>query len=155
MLYPASSRSCCSALVLIAISCGVESDRPSSPEDTRVLELEKRLRFHGFNDVDAVRAELASLRDAAERSDKRALVGAIHYPLTLYERGLPIRRFESPEDALADFDSLFTSLVLESLMAARFRDLFVRDQGAMIGGGEVWLYQFDEGVRIKAINPRP
>ena len=60
-----------------------------------------------------------------------------------------------------DFDRIFTPRVRRAILAQKAGELFVRDQGAMIGDGEVWFDQTcaDSScsslgpVRIKAINP--
>lgn len=112
-----------------------------------------RLRYHGFEDPAEVRRLVAKLREAAHNGDKTALVNAIHYPFTVYESGTPVRKYEASVDVLEDYDAVFSEDVLSALSSARYNSLFVRDQGAMIGDGEVWLYRYDVGVRIKAINP--
>lgn len=117
-------------------------------EDTSAL-----LLANGFESPVEVRAFVTSLRAAAEAGDLAALAEAVHYPLTLYEGGTPLRTFASANEVLADFDSAFDESVLKALKGASFNALFVRDQGAMIGDGEVWLFQYAGGVRIKALNP--
>jgi len=107
---------------------------------------------HGFRDPSEVHRLVSELRSAATVGDKRALAAALHYPLTTYSRGVPVRRYITPGEVLAAYDSLFSEDVLAALRAAEYEELFVRDQGAAIGHGKVWLGQFDEGVRIKAIN---
>lgn len=59
-----------------------------------------------------------------------------------------------------DYDWIFTARVRRAVLAQRFAELFGRDQGVMIGNGELW---FDHRclnaacsrrgpVRIRAIN---
>jgi len=141
-------------LLLLGVlqGCG-PAEEEACPVDQGIAQLEDRLRFQGFRDPSEVERLTIHLRRAALGNQKQALVDAIHYPLTMYEHGTPVRRYVTPEDVLAAFDSIFSEAVLTALRGARYRDLFVRDQGAMIGRGEVWLYQYEEGVRIKAINP--
>ena len=102
-----------------------------------------------------MRRLVLELRDAAKRGDKSTLLNAIHYPFKTYERGSPVREYLRPSDVLDDYDALFSATVLRALSEANYDQLFVRDWGAMIGNGEVWLFQFEEGVRIKFIIPEP
>lgn len=136
-------------------ACG-GSGQPSPAEpsaDPRLARLEARLRLaHGFREPDEVRRVVSELREAAAKTERRTLAEAIHYPFMTYAGGTPVGRYHTPAEVLADFDTLFPEYVLEALRDARYEDLFVRDQGAMIGRGQVWLGQFEEGVRIKALN---
>ena len=127
-----------------------EYDHPASPH----LFTTVRAWPSVDRDPIEVRAFVESLRRAARADDRDALAEAVHYPLTLHDRGTPQRTFASAAEVLADFDSVFDEGVLRALEGASFDALFVRDQGAMIGDGEVWLFQYAGGVRIKALNPR-
>ena len=143
---------CLLGLVGILVGCSsAGTDEPVSGQ--RHPDLEERLLHHGFREPGEVERLVGELRAAAQHNDRRALVRAIHYPLTTYQSGTPVRRYEHPDDVRDDYDALFSERVLNALRAAQYDRLFVRDQGAMIGGGEVWLFQYEEGVRIKAINP--
>jgi hypothetical protein len=123
--------------------------------DFNVDRLEKRMRsVHGFKDPSEVRRLVSELRIAAVQGDRRALATAIHYPLVTYDHGSAVKSYATPAEVLADYETLFCERVLTALRTARYEDLFVRDHGAMIADGEVWLAQFEEGVRIKAINSR-
>lgn len=146
--------------VLAAAACGCDREpkkdqgqtATTTGSDQAVADLEAKLRFHGFREPAEVKRLLAELRDAAHRGDKSALVNAIHYPFTTYDRGSPVREYATADDVLADYDTIFSERVRDALRESRYESLFVRDQGAMVGDGEIWLFQYDEGVRIKAIN---
>lgn len=146
--------------VLAAAACGCDrkpkkdqgQTATATGSDQAVADLEAKLRFHGFREPAEVKRLLAELRDAAHRGDKSALVNAIHYPFTTYDRGSPVREYATADDVLADYDTIFSERVLDALRESRYESVFVRDQGAAVGRGAVWLLQYDEGVRIKAIN---
>lgn len=143
----------CAVLAAAACGCDREPKKDVGQAATRaVADLEAKLRFHGFREPAEVRRLLAELRDAAQRGDKSALASAMHYPFTTYDRGSPVREYRTTADVLADYDAIFTLKVLDALRESDYESLFVRDQGAMVGRGEVWLLQYDDGVRIKAIN---
>jgi hypothetical protein len=149
-------------VVLAVTACGCDGPPQedarqggnAAPPEQALADLEAKLRFHGFRDPAEVKRLLGALREAARRGDKFALVNAIHFPFTTYDRGSPVREYAGPADALADYDAIFTGRVLDALREPRYESLFVRDQGAMVGDGEIWLFQYDDGVRIKAINAR-
>ena len=48
---------------------------------------------------------------------------------------------------------MFTPAVLAAIGKADYGSLFIRDQGAMIGDGEVWFTGGAGGIKISAINP--
>ena len=136
-------------------ACGAAEEAASSQGATnpRVARVEERLRsVAGFREPSEVRSVVGELRTAAANGDRRMLAALVHYPFTTYDRGTPVRHYMTPDAVLAAYDTLFSERVLVALRAARYDELFVRDQGAMIGDGEVWLGQFEEGVRVKAIN---
>ena len=125
------------------------------PTDTDVAQLEERMRLvHGFRDPSEVRRLVSELRIAAAQGNRRALVKAIHYPFVTCDHRNAVKSYTTPAEVLADYETLFSEGVLTALRNARYEDLFVRDQGAMVADGEVWLAQFEEGVRIKAIHSR-
>lgn len=124
-----------------------ESNRPENPS------LEESLRYHGFEDIGALKGVLDRLKSAAQTNDRRTLVGMVQFPFSTYDHGVEVSRYENAAQLLQQFDRVFSERVIRALAGCEFESLFVREQGAMIGSGEVWLYDYDEGIRIKAINP--
>lgn len=133
-------------LLLLAVGCAEgESDGRRA--------LTERLRLHGFKDPVALERILGVLRGAAHVRDLSILAAAIHYPFVRYEKGEVVKVYGSMSEVVQDRELLFTERVLTALREVRYDALFVRDQGAAIGRGEVWLCPYEEGLRIKAINP--
>lgn len=103
---------------------------------------------------------LPRLQSAIRSGDRRAVSGLIQYPLRVNAKGGP-RIYSDRKSVEKDFDRIFTPHVRSAILAQRADGLFVRDQGAMIGDGEVWFDQTCRNsdcsqvgpVRIKAINP--
>ena len=123
---------------------------------TTLADLERRMRLNGFPDLVELKRVVVELAQAAENGDRSVLVNAIHYPFTTYDRGEPVKVYETPAAVLQDYAELFTEDVLVTLRRGHYEALFVRDMGADIGGGRVWLFPYgDNGdsVRIRAINP--
>lgn len=135
----------------------VESSAPPTAAELAVTE---RLEVAGINNSQAVKDFLAQMRGGAvsgespeERLRQRTtLVNLVHYPLTTYSGGEPVKTYETPAELMADFDQVITPAVIEAMANAQYADLFLNYQGAMIGNGEVWFAQFDNGIKISAIN---
>jgi hypothetical protein len=98
---------------------------------------------------------------AAVGADQRpAIIALIAFPLTVNGAGRP-KTYRDRASVERDFDRIFTPRVKRAILAQEADQLLVRDQGAMIGEGEVW---FDRScatvacsppgpVRIRAVNP--
>jgi hypothetical protein len=108
----------------------------------------------------AYAAFLSRLQGAVRADDRHAIVGLVALPLRVNGSG-HTRTYRDAESVERDFDQIFTPRVRRAIAGQSSRELFVRDQGAMIGDGEVW---FDRTclnvscsppgpVRIRAINP--
>jgi hypothetical protein len=101
---------------------------------------------------------LKRLQTAIRTNDRGAVIKLVGLPLRVnFDRP---RLYPDGKSVLADYDRIFTPNVRKAILAQRFEKLFGRDQGVMIGSGEVW---FDHvclsgdcsrvgPVRIKAIN---
>lgn len=139
------------------IGCGTANDDPANvdtakDETSPIAAIDQRLRVLGFREPRDVQDRVVALRAAADTGDRQALVDTIHYPFTTYRKGRAVRQYATPSEVRSDYEAIFTKRVLDALRAARYEELFVRDQGAMIGNGEVWLSEYNDGIRIKAIN---
>ena len=100
------------------------------------------------------------LQAAIRANDRAAVLKLVGYPLRVNSSGRS-RSYPNARSVERDFDRIFTPRVRQSILAQRPDQLFTRDQGAMIGDGEVW---FDHSclnsgctalgpVRITAVNP--
>jgi hypothetical protein len=71
------------------------------------------------------------------------------------------RTYRDAASVERDFDRIFTARVKHAILAQRPDGLFVRDQGAMVGDGELWFRETCSNptcspsgpVRIVAVNP--
>jgi hypothetical protein len=85
----------------------------------------------------------------AVSSDERATVAAsLRYPIRVMLGGKVVR-LAGPDDLLARYDAIFTPAYREAIGKALPRNMFVRDQGAMLGSGEVW---FGADGRVTALS---
>ena len=56
-------------------------------------------------------------------------------------------------DATAlNYTRVFTPEVKAAVSAAKADDLFARDQGVMIGNGEIWMNEIRGSIKIIAVN---
>ena len=108
----------------------------------------------------AYAAFLTRLQAAVRTNDRASLIKLVGFPLRVNSNGRS-RFYPNARSVERDFDRIFTPRVRQSILAQRPDQLFIRDQGAMIGDGEVW---FDHSclnsgctalgpVRITAVNP--
>jgi hypothetical protein len=105
-------------------------------------------------------AFLKRLKSAVRTDDHDVVLKLIGFPLRVNSNGR-LRLYPDAGSVRADYDRIFTPKVTQAILGQRFDRLFGRDQGLMIGDGEIW---FDHTctnpscsppgpVRITAINP--
>ena len=103
---------------------------------------------------------LARLQSAIRANDRNAVIGLVSFPLRVNATG-GVRLYRDAGAVRRDYSRIFTSKVIRAILDQRADQLFTRDQGTMIGDGEVW---FDRPctngkcaptspIRITAINP--
>ena len=115
--------------------------------------VDTRLRMAGIKDSQDARDFLARLKSAAQAGDHHSLASMIRYPLTIYVDGKVAAIYQDPGKLLEEFTAVFTPSVISAIKGAEYRELFVNDQGAMIGNGEIWFSGSDGVILIKAVNP--
>ena len=93
------------------------------------------------------RTFLFRLQNAVRTNDREAVIRLAGLPLRVNsERS---RIYRDAKSVRADYDRIFTPKVRKAILAQRFEQLFGRDQGVMIGSGEVW---FDHACRDRDCN---
>ena len=110
--------------------------------------------------VDVYGKFLPRLQSAIRSDNRRAVTAMIQFPLRVNTSAGP-RTYRDRKSVEDDFDRIFTPRVRKAILDQRADQLFVRDQGAMVGDGEVWFDQTCRNsdcsqlgpVRIKAVNP--
>jgi hypothetical protein len=110
--------------------------------------------------VDVYGTFLKRLQGAVRSGSRRSISGLIAFPLRVNTSDGP-KTYRDRKSVEENFDRIFTPGVKQAILDQRPDQLFVRDQGAMIGNGEVWFDQTCRNtqcsppgpVRIKAVNP--
>jgi len=107
----------------------------------------------------AYRTFLTQLQSAVRANDRGAVVRLVGLPLRVNSNGTS-QVYRDAASVKRDYERIFTPSVRQAILNQRFERLFGRDQGVMIGDGQVW---FDHRctnascsppgpVRITAIN---
>jgi hypothetical protein len=102
---------------------------------------------------------LKHLQAAVQTGDRGAVIKLIGFPLRVKSNGRS-QLYRDARSVRADYDRIFTPKVTQAILGQRFDRLFGRDQGLMIGDGQVWFDHICANtqcsppgpVRIKAIN---
>jgi hypothetical protein len=102
----------------------------------------------GADDDALIHRNAYRFRDAVRRGDKTAVAAAVAYPIRI---GLPGGRklLRSPAELVANYDAIFSLKYRAAISNALPRNMFVRDQGIMLGSGEVW---FGSDGKVTALN---
>ncbi|MFM0644255.1 hypothetical protein PQR14_07970 [Paraburkholderia bryophila] len=78
------------------------------------------------------------LQQAVARADKPAVAGMVKYPITVALHGKKVT-LRTKRDLVAHYDAIFTPKLVDLVAHQTYATLFSRDQGVMIGGGEIWF----------------
>jgi hypothetical protein len=97
------------------------------------------------------------LKQKTTRRDAVSICSMISYPLRASSGGI-----RNEATCRERFDELFNRRVVDAITSQKYEDLFVRDQGVMIGSGEVWISGIckddecrDHSLKMVAINNTP
>jgi hypothetical protein len=103
---------------------------------------------------------LSALQSAVRSGNRGAVIALIGFPLRVnFASGA--RTYRDARSVERDFERIFTPKVKRAIAAQRAEQLFTRDQGAMVGSGELWFRESCANtdcsrtgpVRIVAVNP--
>jgi len=102
---------------------------------------------------------LTRLQAAVRANDRRGVTKLIQFPLRVNADAQP-RFYPDARSVRRDYERIFTPRVRRAILDQRAESLFGRDQGVMIGDGQVWFDHICANaqcsppgpVRIKAVN---
>lgn len=95
---------------------------------------------------------LSRLQAAVRAGDRSAVIKLISFPLRVNSQSRS-RVYRDRQSVERDFDLIFTAKVKQAILAQRADQLFVRDQGVMIGNGEVWFDQSCDNAQCSPLGP--
>lgn len=105
----------------------------------------------GISDPAHVTQFLTRLQHAVATGDHSAVAALVRYPLTVSSNGRSTT-YRNAADLTANYARVFTPEVAAAVTAARPDNLFVRDQGVMIGNGEIWMNEVGGSMKIITVN---
>jgi hypothetical protein len=110
--------------------------------------LENMYEAAGVRDDRLVDVRAKAFQAAVSIKDRALVAGMIRFPITVILGGRRTR-IESTTELLRVYEQVFTSTFTTRLVAAIPHHMFSRDQGVMLGNGEIW---FDDVGQVIAIN---
>lgn len=98
------------------------------------------------------RAFLAELQQAVRANDRKKIADMISYPLNFIHEGKRTR-IRNKQTLLTRYDSIFTEHIRKAILQQSAHCMFGNYQGEMIGNGEIWFNEMDDGsVKIITVN---
>ena len=106
----------------------------------------------GISDPAHVTQFVARLKQAVAADEHATVAGMVNYPLTVNSSGRPPVTYRNAAALSANYARVFTPEVKAAVGAAKADDLFSRDQGVMIGNGEIWMNERGGTMKIITVN---
>jgi hypothetical protein len=106
----------------------------------------------GISDPAHVTQFVARLKQAVAADDRAAVAAMVNYPLTVNAAGGRSMTYRNAAALSANYARVFTPEVKAAIAAAKANDLFSRDQGVMIGNGEIWMNELHGAMKIVTVN---
>ena len=103
---------------------------------------------YGGKDDGLIHRGALRFQNAIKGGDRAMVASLIVYPIDVELSGRK-KRLRGPRDLLASYDTIFSAKYRAAIANAIPWNMFVRDQGVMLGNGEVW---FDADGKITALN---
>ena len=113
-----------------------------------------------LGDATPYRQVFDQLQQALQADDRKAVAGLVDYPLTIKAKGKAKKTVRNADAFVAEWDRIMTAEVRKAVLDQKYAGLFVNQNGAMLGSGQVWIHGICQDskcaktdVRISAINP--
>ncbi|WP_250468684.1 hypothetical protein [Caballeronia sp. GAFFF2] len=143
---------CCAAAALCGALPPAANAQTDQDVDARIDTL--------FGAHETYRAFFDKLKQAVAAGDKNAVAAMIHYPIAVHRNSNGDNALlRNKREFVAAYAGIFTPELVDTVAHQQYAKLFVRDQGAMIGDGEIWFSGVcrddackDSDVRITAFN---
>lgn len=102
----------------------------------------------GVRDPETVHRNSQAFWLAVKKDDRATAVSLVRYPIRI-DTSDGRKRYASAGELLADYERVFTPAFREAIAKGFPRNMFVRDEGAMLGSGQVW---FGADGKVTALN---
>jgi hypothetical protein len=84
---------------------------------------------------------LTQLQQAVAKHNAAVVAALVHYPIKVNPGKKPFT-VKNEKAFIKDYDGIITPDIQDAILKQKYENLFVNSQGAMIGGGEVWITSF-------------
>jgi hypothetical protein len=84
---------------------------------------------------------LTHLQQSVASHNAAAVAALVHYPIKVNPGKKPFT-IKNDKAFIKDYDGIITHDIQDAILKQKYENLFVNSQGAMIGGGEVWITGF-------------
>lgn len=143
----------CDVIVATWRKAGAAADVPGLPvylysESSTAGSLGHRYGAIGVSDDEAVHRRSQAFWRAVKAGDRNTVVTLVRYPIDV-RVGDRRRRINDAAGLLEVYDRVFTPEFVAAIAAGLPRNMFVRDEGAMLGDGQVW---FGASGKVIALN---
>ena len=95
---------------------------------------------------------LAQLKEAMAADDRAAVAAMVNYPMTVHASGGASVTYRGAASLRSRYAQVFTPEVKAAVAAAKPDNLFSRDQGIMIGNGEIWMNEVHGSMKVITVN---
>jgi hypothetical protein len=106
----------------------------------------------GISNPAQVTQFVVRLKQAVATDDRAAIAGMVNYPLRVNSAAARPATYRNAAALSANYTRVFTPEVKAAVAAAKPDDLFARDQGVMIGNGEIWMNEIGGSMKIITVN---
>ncbi len=107
---------------------------------TNLADLNKSIDL-SVGDHVKVQQLLTHLQQSVASHNAAAVAALVHYPIKVNPGKKPFT-IKNEKAFIKDYDDIITHDIQDAILKQKYENLFVNSQGAMIGGGEVWITGF-------------
>ncbi len=107
---------------------------------TNITDLNKSIDL-SVGDHVKVQQLLTHLQQSVASHNAAAVAALVHYPIKVNPGKKPFT-VKNEKAFIKNYDGIITHDIQDAILKQKYENLFVNSQGAMIGGGEVWITGF-------------
>ena len=139
-------------LVILSIAlAGCARDKQGTPLAPFTTEFRDRLAYFDFGSPESVDVFLRKLQAGVQAYDSSAVADLVCFPVRVNDPGEASTRI-ARDAFLREYNDIITDNVRAAVLRQSTADLFIRDQGIMIGDGQIWFCPKDNFYGIIAVN---
>jgi len=127
-------------LVLIAGALLPPTPTAAQTNPNTLIALDKSIDL-SVGDHVKVQQLLTNLQQSVASHNAAAVAALVHYPIKVNPGKKPFT-VKNEKAFIKDYDDIITHDIQDAILKQKYENLFVNSQGAMIGGGEVWITGF-------------